>query len=323
MSDPYEQPQPGAHYHRTPAITANFWMMRLLPWAPIRRALGGALAGYIRAIRPSAGLPEDSPALAGAAEELRRSGIASIPPVYSPSQLDDVRTYLAEQELVSRPGGLRFRASEAPPEVGLASYPLAVVARCPHVADLMNRPELLAIARRYLGCTPTIAQLGLDWSAPSSNEPWSVQRFHRDYDDWRVLKLFVYLTDVDEGSGPHEYVLGSHRDSGRIRALPYSAEDIDRRYGAQGRRQVLGPRGTSFLADTWGIHKGNVPTSRPRLMLQVQYSVLPVFRFAYEPVPVPQADRYDRYVNRLILAPGGGAESAPFAQDQAKNQVRP
>ncbi|HEY3445979.1 MAG TPA: phytanoyl-CoA dioxygenase family protein [Myxococcales bacterium] len=277
--------------------------MRLLPWSPARRAVGGALAGCIRTLGPRAGEEPPPPALASATRALRERGLAAIPPVFTPAELAQIRAYLDEQVLVGA-DGRRFRADEAPSGVGRGSYPLPAVVRCPLVLDLMNRPELLQAARRYLGCTPTISGLRIDWSAPTSAKPTHVESFHRDYDDWRFMKLFVYLTDVDEGSGPHEYVVGSHWGSGRFRARAYSDEEVERRYGRERQVRMLGPRGTSFLADTWGVHKGNVPTTRPRLLLQIQYSVLPVFKFAYRPVAVPQFERYDRYVNRLILAPG-------------------
>ena len=37
----------------------------------------------------------------------------------------------------------------------------------------------------------------------------SSQRWHRDYNDERLVKVFIYLTDVDEDTGPLEYVPGS------------------------------------------------------------------------------------------------------------------
>jgi ectoine hydroxylase-related dioxygenase (phytanoyl-CoA dioxygenase family) len=36
-------------------------------------------------------------------------------------------------------------------------------------------------------------------------------RWHRDYNDQHLVKVFVYLVDVDEGTGPFEYVPGSAR----------------------------------------------------------------------------------------------------------------
>ncbi|MBI5545187.1 MAG: hypothetical protein HY901_14960 [Deltaproteobacteria bacterium] len=297
---------------KSPLSRAGVALLRLLPWAPARRVVGGALAGCIRLAGPRTDPLAPPPALTDALRILRESGLAPVPPMLTPEELAEVRAWLDEQTLVGW-DGRSFKPTEPPRDLGRASYPLDTVVRCPHVLALVNRPDLLRAARDYLGCTPTISGLRIDWSAPTTQAPGHVQRFHRDYDDWRFLKLFVYLTDVDDGDGPHEYVLGSQRGSGRFRAVAYSDQEIERQYSPALHRRVLGKAGTSFVADTWGVHRGNVPTARPRLLLQVQYSVLPVFKFAYRSVAVPQAGHYDRYVNRLILSPSSPSPS-PFGE---------
>ena len=166
---------------------------------------------------------------------------------------------------------------------------------------MINNAAVLSIARAYLGCCPTISGIYLQWSFPARHQTADVQYFHRDPDDWRFLKLFVYLTDVDEESGPHEFVLGSHRSSGRIFSKPYAEEEVERVYGRDQIIKITGPKGTTFIEDTWGIHRGRVPLARPRLLLQVQYSVLPIMKLAYQPIAMPGANYIDRYVNRLLI----------------------
>ena len=36
------------------------------------------------------------------------------------------------------------------------------------------------------------------------------QLFHRDYESFNFVKLFVYLTDVGKENGPHEYIIRSN-----------------------------------------------------------------------------------------------------------------
>ncbi len=165
-----------------------------------------------------------------------------------------------------------------------------------------QRSSRIRIVTAYLGCKPTLSSIGLRWSFPSEGKAEATQRFHRDPDDWRFLKLFIYLTDVDAESGPHVYVAGSHRTAGSLFERLYTTEEVERRHGRESVWTIAGPRGMSFLADTYGIHRGAVPTSRPRLILQLQYSLLPVFAFLYRPVPVAPNPGLDRYVNRLLVA---------------------
>ena len=238
---------------------------------------------------------------AGTVAALTHDGYALLSPLLTEAKLADIEAFLRVQEAVGS-AGRHFRVEDRPAGAKMASYPLATILECPHVLTLANDPAVIRIATAYLGCKPTLSSIGLRWSFPGAGEAANTQRFHRDPDDWRFLKLFVYLTDVDAGSGPHVYVAGSHRTAGRVRERLYTTEEIEHRYGRERLRTIAGPRGTSFLADTYGIHRGDVPTSRPRLILQLQYSLLPVFAFLYRPVPVASRPGIDHYVSRLLVA---------------------
>lgn len=281
-----------------------YYSMRLMPLYWVRRLIAALIAAWIKLTRPGGTDPQARATLADddrrVVATLRRSGWTPLPPLLDNAQVAQVLEYLKQKELTAG-DGTRFKSDAPPPNVSLASFPIATVLHCPHVMELMNRPQILAIARNYLGCTPTISGLRIDWSCPTAGGPGDVQQFHRDYDDWRFLKLFMYLTDVDDESGPHEFVAGSHVYSGRIRARPYAKEALQREYGADQLVRVHGKTGTCFMVDTWGIHKGNVPMHAPRMMLQIQYSLLPVLKFAYQPIDVELPPQFHRYANRLLV----------------------
>ena len=81
----------------------------------------------------------------------------------------------------------------------------------------------------------------------------------------------------------------------------FERAELERRYGREAIVALTGPRGTSFIADTYGIHAGPVPLSRPRLMLEIGYSILPVYSLSYRPQRIAQAYGLNRYVNRLLV----------------------
>jgi hypothetical protein len=81
-----------------------------------------------------------------------------------------------------------------------------------------------------------------------------------------------------------------------------SDEEVEQRYGAKAVKTVIGTRGTGFAVDTAGVHKGEVPKARPRLMLQIQYSLLPSFAHRYYPQTYMGPGQFDSYVNRLFVA---------------------
>ncbi len=284
----------------TPAAAAMYYSMRALPLFAFRRLVGKLAAKGVALTRSKGVAPATAGAMSGVTDTLRSNGWAALPPMLSTAQIADVLTFLKARDLVAA-DGRRFRADEAPAGASLASYPLRTVLECPHIMQVMNRPDVLRVAQEYLGCQPTISGLRIDWSCPATGTGY-VQRFHRDYDDWKIVKLFIYLSDVDDTSGPHEFVATSHKRSGQLRAIPYEQRDLERTYGRERLVRVVGPPGTSFMVDTWGIHKGNVPLTRTRMMLQIQYSIFPVLKFAYNPVSISLPPQFDRYTNRLLVA---------------------
>ena len=140
-------------------------------------------------------------------------------------------------------------------------------------------PLLLAIAERYFGAEPRLAYFALWWSAVLSRKPMAhmAQLFHADLAHIKWLKTFVYVTDVTDGTGPHSFVKGSHkadREGFELRQrglLRLSDEDVLKAYGEDRVVDLVGPRGTVFIADTRGFHKGHNPRTGHRLVLQVYH----------------------------------------------------
>ena len=71
--------------------------------------------------------------------------------------------------------------------------------------------RLLDIANAYLEMWSKLEYVDVWYSVPQPEaaERISSQRWHRDYNDKHLLKVFLYLVDVDESMGPFQYVAGS------------------------------------------------------------------------------------------------------------------
>ncbi len=276
-----------------------YYSQRLFTHPTMRRAAAGVIATGVNLLQRR---PEPYPAAAGreALSRLGRHGYAVLADMLRPHQIDDILAYLGDKPLLLRDGRC-LGPAEADGQVTIADVPLDVVLQCPHVLSTANSPFLIQFAIDYLGCMPTISTIGIRWSFPGDGPEVQTQNFHRDPDDWRFFKFFVYLSDVDSECGPHLYVKGTHRTAGTFRAHRFDREDLERRYGREAIVAVMGPRGTSFVADTYGIHAGPVPRSRPRLILEIGYSILPIYALNYRPQGSARAQGLDRYVNRLLL----------------------
>lgn len=112
--------------------------------------------------------------------------------------------------------------------------------------------------------------------------PRESQLWHRDPEDNCVLKLFVYLSDVDEGAGPFTYAAGTHLKGGLRREPAYTRKKGDAKRSDDSQMaevvspnrwiKCLGPRGTLIFADTRGYHKGGFAQQRERILYTCMFT---------------------------------------------------
>ena len=139
-------------------------------------------------------------------------------------------------------------------------------------------PRLLDIVNAYLGLWAKLSYVDQWYTAPKpkANDRIASQRWHRDYNDKHLLKVFLYMSDVDSGAGPFEYVSGSMIGGTRYAdVFPWEifGEDLyppggelERRIRAADSQLLTGPAGTLILCDTTGFHRGGFALERPRVM---------------------------------------------------------
>lgn len=141
------------------------------------------------------------------------------------------------------------------------------------------REDILEIAKKYLGN----AHLHDSWLTKTlvmnGNKPMYSQRWHRDPEDTNTLKVFIYLTDVDNESGPLCYVRESQPGGKFDKIFPQNR--VGGTYPKLGevekvipKEQILNcsaPAGTVIFANTVGLHKGGYSTGKERLMYTATY----------------------------------------------------
>jgi hypothetical protein len=148
------------------------------------------------------------------------------------------------------------------------------------VQRLMADPGMLAISQAYFGSKPVLDALAMWWSTHLTGEASSeaAQMWHFDFERIRWLKWFVYLTDVDSGTGPHCFVRGSHRTGAKPQALLQRGyqrigdADMASHFPAGDLLELNGPKGSIFVEDTSGFHKGKAPRTGPRLVIEVEFA---------------------------------------------------
>jgi len=137
-------------------------------------------------------------------------------------------------------------------------------------------PRVLDLANAYLRMWAKLSYVDLWYTVPQApdSDRAASQLWHLDFDDKHLLKAFLYLNDVDEDSGPFEYVPGSQPD-GRYDAVWHWSplrtgripdEQVRATVPADGIKTFTAPRGTLILCNTSGLHRGGFSTAKPRVL---------------------------------------------------------
>lgn len=186
------------------------------------------------------------------------------------------------------------------------------------VQKLISDRSILSLAQSYLASPPILDIVTMWWSTTFSREASAeaAQLFHFDMDRIQWLKVFFYLTDVTATSGPHCFVAKSHKRKGQPLSLLKRGyvripdEDIERFYQADDIKEITGPRGTMFVADTRGFHKGKPIENGDRLILQFEFSnslfgseyTKARFENNYESHLLELAEKYQRVYSKFTVS---------------------
>ena len=200
--------------------------------------------------------------------ELRERGIAVRP-------FDEVfrdRMRLDELQAIAERREAQRRPTE---EKGFIErlMPTHVEATGPFVA-LALEPQVVALASAYLGMYSYLRALEMWRNLPTDEPPKLSQLWHRDWDDVVNLKLFVYLSEVSEESGPFTFAPGTQPGGPRQLDVKDRLSDDEMAERIPRTEWVVctGPPGTVVLADTCGYHKGGKPTKGDRLLWTAQFT---------------------------------------------------
>jgi hypothetical protein len=162
--------------------------------------------------------------------------------------------------------------------VHLVSYPEGIPADDPLLRLAVDR-RLLEIVSAYFGFWPHLHSIGAWLNYPTDAPPEQSQLFHRDAVDLQLVKVFIYLSDVDERSGPFTYIPGTQPFGAKALATQKleqkkrrSDDQMARVFPAESWRVCTGPPSTMILADTVGYHRGGKPVVGRRILITFTYT---------------------------------------------------
>jgi phytanoyl-CoA dioxygenase PhyH len=283
------------HVNRTPAQKAIKAARRAVARSEIaeRRALARTL--------------ERGPQAAAVAANLRRDGYSRADALIAPESLAALDRALAAKLDAPRTGGSVFGDHKdiwrhlLDADMVDGSLP----ADSPF-ARFALQPAVLAALAEYYGELPRLDYVTVTYSGPAEGELRFSQLWHRDYDDTKVVKLFVYLTDVGDEDGPFTFLPGPQSDrigfslrSHRPDAAIAARADL----GAAVR--MTAPRLSAFLVETSRcLHMGSrVAAGHERLMYTATFISTPII-FPERAQPFFRLAGSESAVERRVLSAG-------------------
>jgi hypothetical protein len=160
------------------------------------------------------------------------------------------------------------------PRWSVYKVPRSVLLENHYIQCLLCDPYLLAVATRYLGVFPVITKPDMWWDTDIVPAGLRPRPFHTDSGCLRWLKVGVNLTDTTFESPHFVYVKGSHNPNKATRPLTrrlasrMNLGDKEVQEICPDRiAHITAPAGSVTLADTRGIHKGELSTRGNRLIL--------------------------------------------------------
>lgn len=146
------------------------------------------------------------------------------------------------------------------------------------IQNLVTDSNLLTIVQNFLNCKPILSQTNY-WKSITGKTNDAIltknaQKFHRDFDHEKWIKIFIYLNDINNNNGPHCFVKGSQN-----KIIPnekwgrHSDSWILQNFNKDDIKYFTGKKGTIIFENTRGFHKGTHVLEKERNILQLEFSI--------------------------------------------------
>jgi hypothetical protein len=165
--------------------------------------------------------------------------------------------------------------------------------------------QVLDTVNLYLGLSSRLNQINYWYTISLHNSDRiriASQNWHRDPEDSKLVKVFIYYRAVKERDGPLEYILESRPGQRYEMTWPVTPdcypppEEVEQQVPAKDRVVATGPEGTIIFCDTNGLHRGGFALENARLLSVFVY-ISPASpyngrrQFAFDPTTIPAGQR--------------------------------
>lgn len=203
--------------------------------------------------------------------------------LYDSTQISDLHAEKAIQEIkeIIKSKDIEKIKNESEKKYLLKIVHPKEISRDSEIFRFVTHPRIVNAVGRYLGCFPLLTYISVWYSPNDADQDDGSQKYHLDHEDFRQVKGFLFVEDVDSDSGP--FTLIPAKESHEVeKKLNYEMtedskrvedEDLYAIIGGESKKISLeGKKGTLAMVDTSNcFHYGSRKGSRPRLVLTFQY----------------------------------------------------
>tara|TARA_B100000989_G_scaffold283147_1_gene248809 strand:- start:506 stop:1444 length:939 start_codon:yes stop_codon:yes gene_type:complete len=142
---------------------------------------------------------------------------------------------------------------------------------------------LIEVVSRYLKCVPILTNLSLWYSPNDKIYKNSSQEYHLDHEDYRQVKGFLFINEIDLQTGPLN-IINNEQSNNIQKLINYRMTKSDKRVNDQiiqdlknkkiniNENTMTGKSGDLLLCDTSScFHYGSRLGNKPRFILAFQY----------------------------------------------------
>ena len=147
-----------------------------------------------------------------------------------------------------------------------------------NVFNFLTSDYLINIVSEYLGCVPILTYSSVWYSRNDEIIDNSSQEYHLDHEDYKQVKGFLYLEDIDETNGAMNLFTNTNSKK-VIQQLDYKTSPEKKRvkdefFSKYENEKIIckGEKGTLYLVDTSNcFHCGARKSPKSRLLLSFQF----------------------------------------------------
>ena len=282
------------HLNRTPAAHVIKGIRRAAAWRSVenRRRLAATLVS--------------NPVEIGMAEQLNREGYAIVTGVIDPLALQRLDVATADLHERARSRAVKQDSNHKDFWTRLLDEEMqnGKLSTDNPFAAFALQPAVLSILSRAYGELPHLDYVLLTLSRDNGKELSFSQLWHRDHDDTRVIKLFVYLTEVASSQdGPLTFIPGPASDRFGF-SLHSQTPDavVGSRVSVDEVQSLIRPKLSVFMVETSRcLHMGSrLSPGHERLLYTATFISVP--RLFPEPAPRFSLTGRESEVVRCVLS---------------------